>query len=227
GCGKTYLMRAAANELGIPIQTIEGPSLLAAGGGGGSTIKEIFYLARENAPSVVLFDDIDLVASAQDRSPEARNLLSLFLAQVDAVGDSERVLVVATTNKPHVLEASLLRPGRFDRMFYVPPPDANARLALVESALKGVPAAGVDRDLLARLCRDAEGFSSADVIAAADEAKLLAIREGTQGVRPVHLEAAFARLRPSVTVESLGWSREFIRAHNVRMSTEHAKEGAA
>jgi transitional endoplasmic reticulum ATPase len=225
GCGKTYLMRAAANELGIPIQTIEGPSLLSTGGDGGAAIKEIFYLARENAPSVVLFDDIDLVASAQDRSPEARNLLSLFLAQLDSVGESERVLVVATTNKPHVLEASLLRPGRFDRMFYVPPPDAEARLALAESVLRDVPTAGVDRDLLARLCREAEGFSSADVIAAVDEAKLLAIREGTEAVRPLHLEAAFARLRPSVTVESLGWSREFIRSHNVRLSTDRPKEG--
>ncbi|HTD81835.1 MAG TPA: AAA family ATPase, partial [Thermoplasmata archaeon] len=226
GCGKTYLMRAAANELGVPIQTIEGPSLLSTGGDGGAAIKEIFYLARENAPSVVLFDDIDLVASAQDRSLEARNLLSLFLAQVDAVGDQERVLVVATTNRPHVLEAALLRPGRFDRMFYVPPPDADARLVLVESVLRGVPTAGVDRDLLARLCREAEGFSSADVIAAVDEAKLIAIREGKAAVHPVHLEAAFARLRPSVTVESLGWSREFIRAHNVRLSTERPREDA-
>jgi len=225
GCGKTYLMRAAANELAIPIQMIEGPSLLSTGGDGGAAIKEIFYLARENAPSVVLFDDIDLVASAQDRSPEARNLLSLFLAQLDSVGESERVLVVATTNKPHVLEASLLRPGRFDRMFYVPPPDADARLTLAESVLRDVPTAGVDRDLLARLCREAEGFSSADVIAAVDEAKLLAIREGTEAVRPVHLEAAFARMRPSVTVESLGWSREFIRSHNVRLSTDRPKEG--
>ena len=226
GCGKTYLMRAAANELGVPIQTIEGPSLLSTGRDGGAAIKEIFYLARENAPSVVLFDDIDLVASAQDRSLEARNLLSLFLAQVDAVGDQERVLVVATTNRPHVLEAALLRPGRFDRMFYVPPPDADARLVLVESVLRGVPTAGVDRDLLARLCREAEGFSSADVIAAVDEAKLIAIREGKAAVHPVHLEAAFARLRPSVTVESLGWSREFIRAHNVRLSTERPREDA-
>ena len=227
GCGKTYLMRAAANELGIPIQTIEGPSLLAAGGGGGSTIKEIFYLARENAPSVVLFDDIDLVASAQDRSPEARNLLSLFLAQVDSVGEAERVLVVGTTNRPHVLETALLRPGRFDRMFYVPPPDAEARLALAESALGGVPTADLGPELLPRLCRDAEGFSSADVISAIEEAKLLAIREGVAAVHPIHLEAGFARVKPSVTVESLGWSREFIRAHNVRLSAERARGGGS
>jgi len=97
GCGKSYLMRAAANELGVPIQGIEGPSLLSAGRDGGAHVKEIFYIARENAPSVVLFDDIDLVASAQDRSPETRNLLSLFLAQVDAVGDSERVLALDST----------------------------------------------------------------------------------------------------------------------------------
>jgi len=224
GCGKTYLMKAAANEIGVPVQVVEGPSLMSAGGDGGATIKEIFYIARENAPSVVLFDDIDLIASMNERSPEARNLLSQLLAQVDSIGERERVLVVATTNRPHVLEHSLLRPGRFDKMFYVPPPDAEARLALVESALHNVPTTGLDHDLLARLTRAAEGFSSADITAAVDEAKFLAIREGAAGVGPAHLDAAFARLRPSVTPESLGWSREFIRAHNVRLSVDRPKE---
>ena len=110
-------------------------------------------------------------------------------------------------------------------MFYVPPPDAEARLALAESALKGVPTAGVDRGILDRLARESEGFSSADVVAAVDDAKFLAIREGAAAVGPAHVEAAFARLRPSVTPESLGWSREFIRAHNVRL-TAGPREGA-
>ena len=154
-------------------------------------------------------------------------MLSQFLAQLDSIGESERVLVVATTNRPHVLEPALLRPGRFDRVFYVPPPDADARLALAESALRGVPTEGVDREVLARLCREAEGFSSADVLAAVDEAKLLAIREAAGAIRPAHLEAAFSRLRPSVTPESLGWSREFIRAHNVRISVERPRGAGA
>ena len=218
GCGKTYLMRAAANELGIPVQVIEGPSLLSAGGDGGATIKEIFYIARENAPSVVLFDDIDLIASANDRSPESRNLLSQFLAQVDSIGEQGRVLVVATTNRPHVLEHALLRPGRFDKLFFVPPPDPEARLALAESALHGVPTVGLGRDVLARLTREAEGFSSADIMAAVDEAKFLAIREGAREVGAGHIEGAFTRLRPSVTPESLASSREFIRVHNVRVA---------
>jgi transitional endoplasmic reticulum ATPase len=109
-------------------------------------------------------------------------------------------------------------------MFYVPPPDAEARLALVESALRGVPTAGLDRETLARFCRQAEGFSSADTVAAVDEAKLLAIREAATAVFPAHLEAAFSRLRPSVTPESLAWSREFIRAHNVRLSVDRPRE---
>ncbi len=224
GCGKTHLMKAAANELGIPIQVIEGPTLLSTGGDGGTTIKEIFYIARENAPSVVLFDDVDLIASTHDRSPEARNLLSQFLAQLDSIGETERVLVVATTNKPHVLDPAILRPGRFDKMFYVPPPDAEARLALVESALLGVKTEGLDRDALAGLCRESEGFSSADVMAAVDEAKLLAIRRGAAGVGMAHLKTAFSRLRPSVTPEALAWSKEFIRAHNVRLATEPPTE---
>ena len=225
GCGKTHLMKAAASELGIPIQAIEGPTLLSTGGDGGTTIKEIFYIARENAPSVVLFDDIDLIASTHDRSPEARNLLSQLLAQVDSVGESERVLVVATTSKPHVLDPAILRPGRFDKMFYVPPPDADARLALVESAFQGVRTEGLDREALARLCREAEGFSSADVMAAVDEAKLLAIRQSAAGVGAAHLASAFSRVRPSVTPESLAWSKEFIRAHNVRLPAESPEAG--
>ncbi len=223
GCGKTHLMRAAANDLGIPIQAIEGPTLLSSGGDGGSAIKEIFYIARENAPSVVLFDDIDLVASAHERTPEAQSLLSQFLSQLDSIGEAERVLVVATTNRPHVLDPALLRPGRFDRMFYVPPPDTDARLALVESALRDVPTEALDRAVLAALCKEAEGFSSADIIAAVAEAKLLAVRQGTKGVRMDHLRAAFSRTRPSVTPESLAWSKEFIRAHGVRLYVDAPK----
>lgn len=223
GCGKTHLMKAAANELGIPIQSIEGPTLMSTGGDGGSAIKEIFYIARENAPSVVLFDNIDLIASSHERSPEATNLLSQFLAQLDSIGEAERVLVVATTNRPHVLDHALLRPGRFDKMFYVPPPDAGARLALVESALSEVPTEALDREVLATLCKEAEGFSSADVMAAIAEAKLLAIRQASAGIRAEHLRTSFAHVRPSVTPESLAWSREFIRAHNVRLFVDAPK----
>ena len=224
GCGKTHLMKAAANELGIPMQSIEGPTLLSTGGDGGGAIKEIFYIARENAPSVVLFDNIDLIASTHERSPEATNLLSQFLAQLDSIGEAERVLVVATTNRPHVLDPALLQPGRFDKMFYVPPPDAGARLALVESALREVPTEALDRGVLATLCKEAEGFSSADVMAAVAEAKLLALRQGASGIRAEHLTTSFAHVRPSVTPESLAWSREFIRAHNVRLFVDAPKE---
>lgn len=215
GCGKSHLMRATANELGIPIQTVEGPSLLSAGSEGVGELKGIFYVARENAPSIVLFDDIDLVANVHERSTETRNLLSQFLSQMDTVGPSERVLVVATTNKPHVLDPTLLRPGRFDKVFYVPPPDREARRILLASRLEDVATEGAIDEALDELARSAEGFSSADLIAAIDEAKLMAVRGGERFVRPEHLREAFGRIRPSVTPEMIAWSREFIKANNV------------
>lgn len=177
GCGKTHIMRAASNELGVPIQVVNGPELVSAlAGQSEAAIRDVMSRARENAPSILFFDEIDALASKESmKTPEVNRAVSQFLTELDGVRPKDRVIVVATTNRPHLLDPALLRPGRFDKIFYVPPPDIKAREDIFKIHLKDVPVTGyIDYRLLAHRT---EGYSGADIAAIVDEAKLIAIRE--------------------------------------------------
>jgi len=177
GCGKTHIMRAASNELNVPIQIVNGPELVSAlAGQSEAAIRDILYRARENSPSIVFFDEIDAIASKDSmKTPEVSRAVSQFLTEMDGIKPKDRVIIVATTNRPQILDPALLRPGRFDKIFYVPPPDLKARSDIFKIHLKGVPIDGaVDLDLLAL---GTEGYSGADIASIVDEAKLIALRE--------------------------------------------------
>ena len=214
-CGKTHLMRKAAGELGITVQTVSAPSLLASRDAA-AEMKQVFYLARENTPSTVLLDDIDLLAAREERTPGARTLFSQFLALMDTIGPGEKVLVVATTNRPQLLDEALFGPGRFDKMFYVPAPDAAARRSLLESRLAAVPQDGFGEEYLQAAAARTEGYSRGDLIAVIDEAKLEAIREDSPVLRPEHVDRALSRISASVTEDSVRACVEFARRRNVR-----------
>jgi transitional endoplasmic reticulum ATPase len=177
GCGKTHIMRAASNELNVPIQIVNGPELVSAlAGQSEAAVRDILYRARENSPSIVFFDEIDALASKDSmKTPEVSRAVSQFLTEMDGIKPKDRVIIVATTNRPQILDPALLRPGRFDKIFYVPPPDLKARADIFRIHLKGVPADGeVDYDLLSL---GTEGYSGADIASIVDEAKLIALRE--------------------------------------------------
>ncbi len=177
GCGKTHIMRAASNELNVPIQIVNGPELVSAlAGQSEAAVRDILYRARENSPSIVFFDEIDALASKESmKTPEVSRAVSQFLTEMDGIKPKDRVIIVATTNRPQILDPALLRPGRFDKIFYVPPPDLKARSDIFKIHLKGVPCDGeVDYDLLAL---GTEGYSGADIASIVDEAKLIALRE--------------------------------------------------
>jgi transitional endoplasmic reticulum ATPase len=177
GCGKTHIMRAASNELNVPIQIVNGPELVSAlAGQSEAAVRDILYRARENSPSIVFFDEIDALASKESmKTPEVSRAVSQFLTEMDGIKPKDRVIIVATTNRPQILDPALLRPGRFDKIFYVPPPDLKARSDIFKIHLKGVPTDGeVDYDLLAL---GTEGYSGADIASIVDEAKLIALRE--------------------------------------------------
>lgn len=177
GCGKTHIMRAASNELNVPIQIVNGPELVSAlAGQSEAAIRDILYRARENSPSIVFFDEIDAIASKDSmKTPEVSRAVSQFLTEMDGIKPKDRVIIVATTNRPQILDPALLRPGRFDKIFYVPPPDLKARADIFRIQLKGVPTDGeIDVDLLAL---GTEGYSGADIASIVDEAKLIALRE--------------------------------------------------
>jgi len=177
GCGKTHVMRAAANELNVPMQIVNGPELVSAlAGQSEAAVRDVLYRARENAPSIVFFDEIDALASKDSmKTPEVSRAVSQFLTEMDGLRPKDKVIIIATTNRPQTLDPALLRPGRFDKIFYVPPPDVAARQDIFRIHLKGVPTEGaVD---FGDLSRRTDGFSGADIASVVDEAKLIALRE--------------------------------------------------
>jgi transitional endoplasmic reticulum ATPase len=234
GCGKTHVMRAAANELNVPMQIVSGPELVSAlAGQSEAAVRDVLYRARENAPSIVFFDEIDALAGKDSmKTPEVSRAVSQFLTEMDGLRPKDKVIIIATTNRPQTLDPALLRPGRFDKIFYVPPPDFNARRDIFKIHLKGVPTDGpVDVEELARL---ADGWSGADIANAVDEAKLIAIRTqvaaggpiaptvvgaplpSIRGIRQSDLVSAVRRAKSSVTPETLAWADEFIRMYGTR-----------
>ncbi len=248
GCGKTHIMRAAANELNVPMQIVNGPELVSAlAGQSEAAVRDVLYRARENAPSIVFFDEIDALASKESmRTPEVSRAVSQFLTEMDGLRPKDKVIIIATTNRPQTLDPALLRPGRFDKIFYVPPPDVAARQDIFRIHLKGVPVDGsVD---FGDLSRRSDGFSGADIANCVDEAKLIALREqlvtevsaspaggvgglfgkgavkvgGKEpksevvGIRMSNLLAAVGKTKSSITPETLAWAEEFIRTYGTR-----------
>jgi transitional endoplasmic reticulum ATPase len=177
GCGKTHVMRAAANELNVPMQIVNGPELVSAlAGQSEAAVRDILYRARENAPSIVFFDEIDALASKDSmKTPEVSRAVSQFLTEMDGLRPKDKVIIIATTNRPQTLDPALLRPGRFDKIFYVPPPDLAARQDIFRIHLKGVPTeTAID---FGELAKRTDGYSGADIASTVDEAKLIALRE--------------------------------------------------
>lgn len=177
GCGKTHVMRAAANELNVPMQIVNGPELVSAlAGQSEAAVRDVLYRARENAPSIVFFDEIDALASKDSmKTPEVSRAVSQFLTEMDGLRPKDKVIIIATTNRPQTLDPALLRPGRFDKIFYVPPPDPSARQDIFRIHLKGVPVEGAV-DFL-ELAKRTDGYSGADIASCVDDAKLIALRE--------------------------------------------------
>jgi transitional endoplasmic reticulum ATPase len=177
GCGKTHVMRAASNMLKVPIQIVNGPEIVnAIVGQTEAAVREVLTRARENAPSIVFIDEIDAFASKESmKTPEVSRGVSQFLTELDGLRPRDKVIVVATTNRPMTLDPALLRPGRLDKIFYVPPPDFETRKAIFAIHLRDVPLADfIDIATLAHLT---EGYSGADISAIVEEAKHLAVRQ--------------------------------------------------
>ncbi|MGD8398522.1 MAG: AAA family ATPase [Anaerolineae bacterium] len=204
GCGKTLLARATAGEVQAEFIYVGIDDVLDMYHGESERkLHAIFETARRKAPAVLFFDEIEAVGGKRldMRQHFLRTLVNQFLAEMDGMeGDNERLLIIGATNSPWHVDGALMRPGRFDRVVFVPPPDYEARLEILRIHLRGKPAADPD---LPRLARQTEGYSGADlmgVVEAATEAALQdALRSGE--VRPIttaDLLEALQRMRPTV-----------------------------
>ncbi|WP_101298196.1 CDC48 family AAA ATPase [Halegenticoccus soli] len=218
GTGKTLLAKAVANESESNFISIKGPELLNKYVGESEKgVREIFSKARENAPTVVFFDEIDAIATERGSrtgdSGVGERVVSQLLTELDGLEALEDVVVIATTNRPDLIDAALLRPGRLDRHVHVPVPDEEARRKILEVHTRNKPLADdVDLD---RLARRTEGYVGADLEALAREAALAASREFIGSVKPEeiaesvgnvritmdHFDQALDQVGPSVTDE--------------------------
>ncbi|MFB6105895.1 MAG: CDC48 family AAA ATPase [Halobacteriaceae archaeon] len=218
GTGKTLLAKAVANESESNFISVKGPELLNKFVGESEKgVREVFSKARENAPTIIFFDEIDSIAAERGRhagdSGVGERVVSQLLTELDGIEDLEDVVVIATTNRPDLIDSALLRPGRLDRHIHVPVPDEAARRAIFEVHTREKPLADdVDLDWLAR---ETEGFVGADVEALVREATMAATREfvnsvdpediddsvGNVRIRREHFEHALEEVAPSVDEE--------------------------
>jgi len=193
GCGKTHLARATAGEIKAGFLSVGLHEVLDMWiGQSEQKLHQIFEQARRNAPSVLFFDEVDALAASRTdmRRSAGRHLINQFLAELDGVGASnEGVLVLAATNAPWHVDSAFRRPGRFDRILFVPPPDTTARAAILHILLAGKPLAAVD---YAKLAQKTEDFSGADFEADAIDHGCFAI---IQDMDIFDLEYCRARMR--------------------------------
>lgn len=203
GCGKTHLARATAGEVKAGFIAVGIHEVLDMWiGNSERNLHALFDQARRNAPCVLFFDEVDaLGASRTDmKSSAGRHLINQFLAELDGVKSAnEGVLILGATNAPWHLDSAFRRPGRFDRILFVPPPDPAARAAILRLHLRGKPVEDVDYELVAR---KAEGFSGADLKAVVDmtvENKLReAMKSGVPGpIRTKDLTACVSSQKPT------------------------------
>lgn len=187
---------------------VRGPELLSKWlGDSEKAVQSLFRRAREAAPCIVFFDEIDALAGKRGEASAGVNdrVLSQLLTELDGAQTGARgVVVVAATNRPDLLDAALLRPGRIDRKIYVPPPDLESRLQILRIELSKVPlddeVTSSDLDILALQCN---GFSGAEVAAVCQEAAMLAADRDAQGVARSDLEKAVSEIVPQITRKML------------------------
>ncbi|WP_092779450.1 AAA family ATPase [Actinokineospora terrae] len=202
GGGKTFLVRALAGTGQLNVLSVKGAELMDKWVGESErAVRELFRKASEAAPALVFLDEIDALAPRRGQSSDsgvADRVVAALLTELDGVEPLRDVVVVGATNRPDLVDPALLRPGRLERLIYVPPPDAEARAAILRATSKNTPLSD-DVDLTA-YATTLDGYSAADCAALIREAALTAMRESLDAtvVTAHHLDAARENVRPSL-----------------------------
>ncbi|RLK08745.1 transitional endoplasmic reticulum ATPase [Micromonospora sp. M71_S20] len=209
GCGKTYLVTALAGSGRANVLSVKGAELLSKWVGESErAVRELFRRAREAAPTLIFLDEVDALAPVRGQASDGGTtdrVVAALLTELDGVETLRNVVVVGATNRPDLVDPALLRPGRLERLVYVPPPDGPARAEILRASARNVPLAPeVD---LVELGGELDGFSAADCAALVREAALAAMRESLTAstVTAAHVAAARARVRPSLDPAQVAW----------------------
>ncbi|MFW9800646.1 MAG: CDC48 family AAA ATPase [Candidatus Thorarchaeota archaeon] len=207
GTGKTLLAKAVATESEANFISVRGPEIFNKYvGESEKAVREIFRKARQTAPVVLFFDEIDAIMSARGMRNDtgvSQRIVNQFLAELDGMVTLQNVLVIGATNRADILDPAVLRPGRFDQIVFVPPPDKDARVEILKVHTRDMPLAkDVDLDKLAEMT---EGYSGADIAGLAREAAMAAVRDDwkPKPVEMKHFEEAMEETRASISPEDL------------------------
>ena len=169
GCGKTFIARATAGEIDAKFISVSISDILDMYiGQSERNLAEVFEIARENTPCVLFFDEVDALGASRHSmvNSAGKNVINQFLSELDGINsDNDGLLIVGATNTPWSLDTAFRRPGRFDRIIFVPPPDEQARLSIFQLALKDKPTEKID---YAKLAKQTEKYSGADIQAIID-----------------------------------------------------------
>jgi len=232
GTGKTLLAKAVATESGTNFICIKGPELLSKWvGESEKAIREIFKKARQVAPSVIFFDEIDAIAPVRGMSMDSRvseRIVNQLLTELDGMEKMENVVVIAATNMPHLIDPALLRPGRFDRSILIGVPDKAARKEIFNIHTKKMPLAkDVDLDELAEYT---ENYVGSDIELICREAAMLVIREAlankddvrSKKVEKRHFLAILDRIKPSIDDSAMNYYLQIEKKFRSGISREDA-----
>ncbi|AQZ68406.1 Cell division protein FtsH [[Actinomadura] parvosata subsp. kistnae] len=221
GAGKTHLARAAAGELGAAFVNVGLADILDMYiGNSERNLRATFDLARRNRPCVLFFDEVDALAGRRSdmRSAHGRQLVNQFLSELDGVDQNanEGVLVLAATNAPWYVDVAFRRPGRLDQPVFVPPPDQQARAAILRILCRDKPLAEMDYDAVAQAT---ELFVGADLKGVVDRAVEAKLQQSISAGRPIPLTtqdllAAAKSVRPTAVREWMGTARNYVMHAN-------------
>ena len=184
GCGKTLMAKAIATECSSNFISVKGPELLTMWfGESEANVREIFDKARQSAPCVLFFDELDSIGISRGSGiggggEAADRVINQLLTEMDGIGVKKNVFIVGATNRPDILDEALLRPGRLDQLIYIPLPDLKSRLSIIKAILRKTPVdPKIPLDFVAKLT---EGFSGADLKELCNQVCKCAIKEGTR-----------------------------------------------
>ena len=216
GCGKTLVARAVATESEANFISIKGPEIFSKWvGESEKAIREVFRKGRTAAPAIIFFDEIDAIVPRRGMgyadSGATERVISQLLTELDGIETLENVVVIGATNRPDILDPAVLRPGRFDRLIYVPAPDQKTLEQIFKIYTASMP---LDKTVnIQDLTRMALGYSGADVEAVCREAALNALRRNAEAkeVSADDFTAAMENIRPSITPDMETWYQSFTK----------------
>ncbi|MGC9200498.1 MAG: AAA family ATPase, partial [Candidatus Aenigmatarchaeota archaeon] len=212
GCGKTLLAKAVATESGANFIAVKGPELLSKWfGESEKKVRELFRKAKQVAPCIIFFDELDALAPRRGigMHEATERVVSQLLTEISGIEEVKNVVLIAATNRPDLIDPALLRPGRIDKLVFIPPPDEKGRLEILKVHTRKVPLA---KDVsLEEIAKRTEGYSGADLEALVKEAAMNALREdiNAKEVKWKHFEEAMKKITPSISKELVEYYKRF------------------